>query len=122
MSLDIQPSEEPRDRTAAHAPSTGRSLFFFQRSSPPDDDLNAIRDSRFTNQFATLTSLKTLLLTQGVPIREEDAPLLSFGKLSHLRYDMPTVDEWEQLDKRSLKLFRTYLKIAGCCRSDINAE
>jgi hypothetical protein len=53
--------------------------------------------------------LKTLLLTQGVPIREEDAPLLSFGKLSHLRYDekgrLPTVDEWEQLDKRSQKLF-----------------
>jgi hypothetical protein len=42
---------------------------------------------RFTNQFAILTSLKTLLLTQGVRIREEDAPLLSFGKLNHLRYD-----------------------------------
>jgi hypothetical protein len=109
VSLDIQPSGEPRDRTAVHAPCTRRSLCFFQRRSPPDDDLNAIRDSRFTNQFATLASLKTLLLTQGVPIREEDAPLLSFGKLSHLRYDekgrLPTVDEWEQLDKRSVKLF-----------------
>ena len=109
MSPDIQPSGEPRERMAAHAPSTGRSLCFFQRRSPPDDDLNAIRDSRFTNQFATLTSLKTLLLTQGVCIREEDAPLLSFGKLNHLRYDekgrLPTVEEWEQLDKHSQKLF-----------------
>jgi len=53
--------------------------------------------------------LKTLLLTQGVCIREEDAPLLSFGKLNHLRYDekgrLPTVEEWEQLDKHSQKLF-----------------
>jgi hypothetical protein len=109
MSLDIQPSGEPRDRTAEHAPSTGRSLCFFQRRSPPDNDLNEIRDSRFTNQFATLTSLKTLLLTQGVRIREEDAPLLSFGKLNHLRYGekgrLPTVDEWEQLDKHSQRLF-----------------
>jgi hypothetical protein len=109
MSPDIQPSGEPRDRTAAHTPSTGRSLCFFQRRLPPDDDLNAIRDSRFTNQFATLTSLKTLLLTQGVHIREEDVPLLSFGMLNHLRYSekgrLPTVEEWEQLDKRSQKLF-----------------
>jgi hypothetical protein len=109
MSLDIQPSGEPRDRTAEHAPSTGRSLCFFRRRSPPNNDLNEIRDSRFTNQFATLTSLKTLLLTQGVRIREEDAPLLSFGKLNHLRYGekgrLPTVDEWEQLDKHSQRLF-----------------
>jgi hypothetical protein len=109
MSLDNQPSGDPRDRAAAHAPSTGRSLCFFQRRSPPDDDLNAIRDMRFTNQFATLTSLKTLLLTQGVCVSEEDAPLLSFGKLNHLRYDdkgrLPTVDEWEQLDKHSQRLF-----------------
>jgi hypothetical protein len=109
MSLDTQPSGEPHDRTAAHKPSTRRSLCFFQRSSPPEDDLNAIRDMRFTNQFATLTSVKTLLLTQGVRIREEDAPLLSFGKLNHLRYDdkgrLPTVDEWEQLDKHSQRLF-----------------
>jgi hypothetical protein len=109
MSLDVQPSGKPRDQTAAHAPSTGRSSCFFQRSSTPDDDLNAIRDSRFMNQFANLTSLKTLLLTQGVRIREEDAPLLSFGMLNHLRYDekgrLPTVEEWEQLDKRSQKLF-----------------
>jgi hypothetical protein len=109
MSLDIQPSGEPRDRSAAHKPPTGRSLCFFLRRSPPDADPNAIRDMRFTNQFAILTSLKTLLLTQGVRIREEDEPLLSFGKLNHLRYDekgrLPTVDEWEQLDKHSLRLF-----------------
>jgi hypothetical protein len=109
MSLDVRPSGDPRDETAARPPSTRRSLCFFQRRSPPDDDPNAIRDSRFTNQLATLTSLKTLLLTQGVRIREEDAPLLSFGKLNHLRYDekgrLPTVDEWEQLDKHSQKLF-----------------
>jgi hypothetical protein len=53
--------------------------------------------------------VKTLLLTQGVRIREEDAPLLSFGKLNHLRYGekgrLPTVDEWEQLDKHSQRLF-----------------
>jgi len=49
------------------------------------------------------------LLTQGACIREEDAPLLSFGNLNHLRYDekgrLPTVDEWEQLDKHSRRLF-----------------
>jgi hypothetical protein len=109
MSLDVRPSGDPRDETAARAPSTRRSLCFFQRRSPPVDDPNAIQDSRFTNQFATLTSLKTLLLTQGVRIRDEDAPLLSFGKLNHLRYDekgrLPTLDEWEQLDKHSQRLF-----------------
>lgn len=61
------------------------------------------------NQFATLKSFKILLLTQGVRIREEDAPLLSFGKLNHLRPDekgrLPTVDEWDQLDKHSQRLF-----------------
>jgi hypothetical protein len=109
MSLDTQPSGEPRDRTAASAPSTGRSSCFFQRRSPPGDDPHAIRDTRFTNQFAILSSLKTLLLTQGVRIRDEDAPLLSFGKLNHLRYDekgrLPTDDEWEQLDRHSQRLF-----------------
>jgi len=109
MSLDVRPSGDPRDETAARAPSTRRCLCFFQRRSPSVNDPNAIRDSRFTNQFATLTSLKTLLLTQGVRIREEDAPLLSFGKLNHLRYDekgrLPTLDEWEQLDKHSQRLF-----------------
>ena len=109
MSLDVQPSDDPRDQTAALAPSTGRSFLFFQRRVTPDKDLNAIRNSGFTNQFANLKSLKTLLLTQGVRIREEDAPLLSFGKLNHLRYDdkgrLPTIEEWEELDKRSQKLF-----------------
>jgi len=109
MPLDVHPSGEPRDRTAAHAQSTGRLLYFFQRRSPPQDDLNGIRDSRFTNQVATLTSLKTLLLTQGVRIRDEDVPLLSFGELDYLRYNekgrLPTIDEWEQLDTRSHKLF-----------------
>jgi hypothetical protein len=61
------------------------------------------------NQFANLTSLKTLLLTRGVHIREEDVSLLSFGMLNDLRYNekgrLPTVEEWEQLDKRSQKLF-----------------
>jgi hypothetical protein len=107
--LDVQPSGEPRDQTVAPGPSTGRSFCFFQRRSTPHDDPNAIRDSRFINQFATLTSLKTLLLTQGVRIHEEDAPLLLFGNLNHLRYNekgrLPTVEEWEQLDKRSHKLF-----------------
>jgi hypothetical protein len=109
MSLDVRPSGDPRDPTAAPAPSTGRSLCFFRRPSTPDNDLNAIRDSRFMNQFANLTSLKILLLTRGVHIREEDVPLLSFGMLDHLRYSekgrLPTVEEWEQLDKRSQKLF-----------------
>src|ERR1700730_15604479 len=109
MSLDGRPSGDPRDQTAAHAPSTGRSLCFFRRRSTPDNDLNAIRDSRFMNQFENLTSLKTLLLTRGVHMREEDVPLLSFGMLNHLRYSekgrLPTVEEWEQLDKRSQKLF-----------------
>jgi hypothetical protein len=109
MSLDVQPNGNPRDQAAAHAPSTGRSLCFFRRRSTPDNDLNAIRDSRFTNQFNSLASLKALLLTQGVPIREEDVPLLSFGTLNDLRYNekgrLPTVEEWEQLDKRSQKLF-----------------
>jgi hypothetical protein len=53
--------------------------------------------------------LKTLLLTRGVHIREEDVPLLSFGMLNDLRYNekgrLPTVEEWDQLDKRSQKLF-----------------
>lgn len=75
----------------------------------PDDDPNAIRDSRFTNQLSNLTSLKTLLLTQAVPIREEDVPLLAFGALTQLRYNekgrLPTVEEWEQLDRRSQTLF-----------------
>jgi hypothetical protein len=108
MSLDVRPSGDPRDQTAVPAPSTGRSLCFF-RWSTPDNDLNAIRDSRFINQFANLTSLKILLLTRGVHIREEDVPLLSFGMLNHLRYSekgrLPTVEEWEQLDKHSQKLF-----------------
>jgi hypothetical protein len=107
--LDVQPSGEPRDQTAAPGPSTGRSFCIFQRRSTPDDDPNAIRDSRFINQFATLTSLKTLLLTQGVHIRAEDAPLLSFGMLNHLRYNekgrLPTFEEWELLDKHSQTLF-----------------
>jgi hypothetical protein len=101
MSLDVQSSGD----LPTEAPPR-RSLCFFHRSPP---DPNAIRDSRFTNQFATLTSLKSLLLTQGVHIRDEDAPLLSFGKLNHLRYDekgrLPTLDEWEQLDKHSQTLF-----------------
>jgi hypothetical protein len=108
MSLDVRPSGDPRDQTVAHAPSTGRSLCFFRRRPTPDD-LNAIRDSRFTAQLANLTSLKTLLLTRGVHIREEDVPLLSFGMLNHLRYSekgrLPTDKEWEELDKRSQKLF-----------------
>jgi hypothetical protein len=61
------------------------------------------------NQFATLASLKTLLLTRGVHVRDEDVPLLSFGMLNDLRYSdkgrLPTVVEWEQLDSRSQKLF-----------------
>jgi hypothetical protein len=74
------------------------------------------RDSRFWNQFTNLTSLKTLLLTRGVHIREEDVALLSFGRLNDLRYNekgrLPTVDEWDQLDKRcgnlgSTKCYRT---------------
>src|SRR4029077_15968304 len=97
------------DQTAARTPSTGRPSWFFKRRSTSDDDLNAIRDSRFTNQFAILTSLKTFLLTRGVHIREEDVPLLSFGKLNHLRYSekgrLPTVEEWEQLDNHSQRLF-----------------
>ena len=98
------------DRTAPPARSIWRSLWsFFQLSSPANDYPNAIRDSRFTNQLATLTSLKTLLLTQGVPIREEDVPLLSFGNLSHMGYGekgrLPTAEEWDQLDERSRKLF-----------------
>lgn len=109
MSVDVQPSGDPRDQTAARAPSAGRSWCFFKSRSTPEKDLNAIRDSRFMNQFANLSSLKILLLTQGIRMREEDAPLLSFGKLNHLRYDekgrLPTVEEWEDLDKRSQKLF-----------------
>jgi hypothetical protein len=109
MSLNVRPSGDPRDQTAAHAPSIGRLLRFFRHRSTSDDDLNAIRDSRFWNQFMNLTSLKTLLLTRGVHIREEDVPLLSFGMLNDLRYNekgrLPTVEEWEQLDKRSQKLF-----------------
>ena len=109
MSHDVRPSGDPLDQTAAHAPSTGRSFCFFRGRSKPHNDLNAIRDSRFWNQFTNLTSLKTLLLTRGVHIREEDIPLLSFGRLNDLRYNekgrLPTVDEWEQLDKRSQKLF-----------------
>jgi hypothetical protein len=61
------------------------------------------------NQFANLTSLKTLLLKRGIQIREEDVSLLSFGKLNDLRYSekgrLPTIEEWEQMDKRSQKLF-----------------
>jgi hypothetical protein len=109
MSLDVRPSGDPRDQAAAHAPSTGRLLWFFRRPSTPDIDLNAIRDLQFWNQFTNLTSLKTLLLTRGVHLREEDVPLLSFGTLNDLRYNekgrLPTVEEWEQLDKRSQKLF-----------------
>ena len=109
MSLDVQQGGELRDRTAAQLWSSGRSLWLFRHRSAPVVDPNNIRDSRFTTQFATLASLKTFLLAQGVRIRDEDAPLLSFGELNHLRYNengrLPTVDEWEQLDKRSLKLF-----------------
>ena len=61
------------------------------------------------NQLANLKSLKSLLLTQAVPIREADAPLLSFGKPNQLRYSekgrLPTVEEWDQLDERSQRLF-----------------
>jgi hypothetical protein len=109
MSVDVPPSADLGDQTAPRAPSTGRPSWFFKRRSTSDDDLNAIRDSRFTNQFAILTSLKTFLLTRGVHIREEDVPLLSFGKLNHLRYSekgrLPTVEEWEQLDNHSQRLF-----------------
>jgi len=83
--------------------------FFSSGPPPPLDDPNSIGDSQFTSQLASLKNLKTFLLTQGVSIREEDVPLISFGTLNHLRYSdkgrLPTVEEWEQLDKRSLKLF-----------------
>jgi hypothetical protein len=112
MSFDVRPSGDSRDQTAAHAPSIGRSLCFFRGRSTLDNDPNAIRDARFWNQLTNLASLKALLLTRGVHIREEDIPLLSFGMLNDLRYDekgrLPTIEEWEQLDKRSQKLF-TYL-------------
>jgi hypothetical protein len=109
MSHDVRPSGEPLDQTAAHAPSTGRSFCFFRKCPTPDNDLNAIRDSRFWNQFTNLGSLKTFLLARWVHIREEDVPLLSFGMLNDLQYNekgrLPTVEEWEQLDKRSQKQF-----------------
>src|SRR5258707_7192809 len=109
MPLVSPPSGEFPARAAAPAPSTGRSWFFFHRRSTPDGDPDAIRDSRFMNQLANLKSLKSLLLTQAVPIREADAPLLSFGKLNQLRYSekgrLPTVEEWDQLDERSQRLF-----------------
>jgi hypothetical protein len=48
-------------------------------------------------------------VTQGLHIREEDVPLLSFGTLDHLQHSekgrLPTAEEWGQLDKRSQKLF-----------------
>ncbi len=66
MSLDIQPSGE----LATECPHTRRlpadHYAFFNAARRLTMNLNAIRDSKFTNQFATITSLKTLLLTQGV--------------------------------------------------------
>jgi hypothetical protein len=64
------------------------------------------------NRLTTLTRLQTFLLSEGVHIRAEDAPLFSFGTLYQLRYHdrgrLPTVDEWKLLDTHSLTLF-TYL-------------
>ena len=105
MSLDVRPSGDPHTQT----PSTARSWWSFYRRPPPENDPNAIQDSQFINQFATVKSLKALLLTRGVDIRDEDVPLLSFGALNYLRYSekgrLPTIEEWEQLDARSRKLF-----------------
>jgi hypothetical protein len=118
MSTDTQQTSEPSDRTTAGMPPTGRWRCFSRRRAPPDP--SAIRNARFTNELATLTSLKTLLLTQGVRIRDEDVGLLSFGELNRLRYDekgrQPTIEEWERLDNHSRRLF-SYLDEAEGLRT-----
>jgi hypothetical protein len=86
-----------------------KSRSFFHRFSRRGADSNEIRDMRFINQLATLTSLKTFLLNEAVQIRPEDVALFSFGRLYHLRHSdrgrLPTVEEWDLLDKHSQTLF-----------------
>jgi hypothetical protein len=127
MSLDAPPSGaldhaaqapsigRPAGDSVANAPISDRnssapqSCIFFRWFSRRRYDPNEIRDMRFINQATTLISLKMFLLTEAVDISPEDAPLFSFGALYQLRYSdggrLPTIQEWELLDKRSLKLF-----------------
>jgi hypothetical protein len=122
MPLDAPPSGA-LDQTAP-APSNGRSADDAVASAPasnrkdiarwrrwfpkPYYNPNAIGDMRFIQQLAALKSLKAFLLTEGVTILPEDAPLFSFGTLNQLQYReggrLPTVEEWDLLDQRSQKL------------------
>jgi hypothetical protein len=102
---DSVPNAPVSDRNSSARESRGFFRWFSKRRYDP----NAIRDMRFINQVTTLISLKMFLLTEAVDISPEDAPLFSFGALYQLRYSdggrLPTIQEWELLDKRSLKLF-----------------
>lgn len=114
MPHDAPPSRA-LDQTAP-TPSNGRSAgdpiaskdIAGWRGWVPKPNPNLIGDVRFSQQLAALRSLKTFLLTEGVTIRTEDAPLFSFGVLNQLQHAeggrLPTVEEWDLLDQRSQKL------------------
>jgi hypothetical protein len=95
---------------APNADATVRKSWVTRWFSRHDSDPNAIRDMRFMNRLTTLTRLQTFLLSEGVHIRAEDAPLFSFGTLYQLRYHdrgrLPTVDEWKFLDDERGKRFQ----------------
>jgi hypothetical protein len=110
MSFDAPPSGEPVTRRSTVSKPWVLSRWFLGRDKDPKaNDANAIGDMRFMGQLALLTSVKNFLVTEAVKVRDEDAPLFSFGSLNQLRYfekgRLPTVEEWELLDKRALKLF-----------------
>jgi len=105
------PSNDPSagDPVAGAPVSNGKDIARWRRWLPkPYYNPNAIGDLRFIQQLAALRSLKTFLLTEGVTIRLEDAPLFNFGTLNQLQYGeggrLPTVEEWDLLDQRSQKL------------------
>jgi hypothetical protein len=89
--------------------ANARSWQLFRMFSRREHDPNAIGDMRFIQEVATLTILKSFLLTEGVTVNTEDTELLSFGSLNQVRYRdggrLPTLEEWEMVDKRSRTLF-----------------
>jgi hypothetical protein len=114
VARDMASTAEKTQSSVANLPtynhdSTDRKSWFRWLPSPPHRDPNAIGDMRFTSQLRTLENLKTFLLSEGVDIRAEDVPLFSFGALYQLKYvegaRLPSVEEWDQIDKRSQKLF-----------------
>lgn len=117
---DAQPSNPPPDDAGPPPPAepapgerASKPTSFFDKVSEvlksKTEPANLISDMRFLDEFGNLTSLRMFLLSEAVEIKVDDVHLLSFGKLNLLKYSeqgrLPTVDEWNDLDDRSRRLF-----------------